>query len=53
MGEDKLQTFINFVLGYLSKITLPVKRGTFVEFRAGMLNISPIGNMNCENVLNT
>lgn len=43
MGEEKLQTFINFVLGYLSKITLPIKRGTFVEFRSGMLNISPIG----------
>ncbi|KAF7264475.1 phosphomannomutase [Rhynchophorus ferrugineus] len=43
MGEEKLQTFINFVLKYLSDIVLPVKRGTFVEFRAGMLNISPIG----------
>ncbi|RZC43322.1 PMM domain containing protein [Asbolus verrucosus] len=43
MGEEKLQTFINYVLGYLSKIVLPVKRGTFVEFRQGMINISPIG----------
>jgi len=43
MGEEKLQRFINFVLGYLSKVVLPVKRGNFVEFRAGMLNISPIG----------
>jgi len=43
MGEEKLQKFINFCLGYLSKIILPVKRGTFIEFRAGMLNISPIG----------
>lgn len=43
MGEDKLQKFINFVLGYLSKVVLPVKRGTFIEFRTGMLNISPIG----------
>lgn len=43
MGEDVLQKFINYVLYYLSTITLPVKRGTFVEFRAGMLNISPIG----------
>lgn len=43
MGEEKLQKFINFCLGYLSKITLPVKRGTFIEFRTGMLNISPIG----------
>ncbi|KAH8044833.1 phosphomannomutase [Aureococcus anophagefferens] len=23
------------------KVTLPVKRGTFIEFRTGMLNISP------------
>ncbi|KAK4874785.1 hypothetical protein RN001_014145 [Aquatica leii] len=43
IGEEKLQTFINFVLKYLSQITLPVKRGTFVEFRSGMLNISPVG----------
>lgn len=27
----------------MSKIKLPVKRGNFVEFRTGMINISPIG----------
>lgn len=27
----------------MSKITLPVKRGNFVEFRTGMINISPVG----------
>lgn len=43
MGEEKLQIFINYVLKYLSNVMLPVKRGTFVEFRAGMLNISPVG----------
>ncbi|XP_050302217.1 phosphomannomutase 2 [Anthonomus grandis grandis] len=43
MGEENIQKFINYCLEYLSKITLPVKRGTFVEFRSGMLNISPIG----------
>lgn len=43
MGEDKLQEFINFCLGYLSKINLPLKRGTFVEFRSGMINVSPVG----------
>lgn len=43
IGEEKLQKFINFCLRYLSEIVLPVKRGTFVEFRSGMLNISPIG----------
>ena len=46
LGEEKLQDFVNFVLGYLSKIRLPVKRGTFIEYRTGMLNVSPIGR-NC------
>ena len=46
IGEDELQKLINWVLAYLSKITLPIKRGTFIEFRTGMLNISPIGR-NC------
>lgn len=27
-------------------IELPLKRGTFIEFRKGMLNVSPIGR-NC------
>lgn len=46
LGEEKLQELINWILAYLSQITLPVKRGTFIEFRAGMLNVSPIGR-NC------
>lgn len=46
LGEERLQEFINFVLGYLSNIKLPKKRGTFIEFRNGMLNVSPIGR-NC------
>lgn len=43
LGEDRLKKFINFTLLCLSEIEIPVKRGTFVEFRTGMLNISPIG----------
>ncbi|EER17772.1 phosphomannomutase, putative [Perkinsus marinus ATCC 50983] len=43
LGEEKLQEMINFVLRYFSEITLPVKRGTFVEYRMGMLNFSPVG----------
>lgn len=43
IGEEKLQRFINFCLRYLSEVTLPVKRGTFIEFRLGMLNVCPIG----------
>uniref|UniRef100_A0A3B3BZK4 Phosphomannomutase n=1 Tax=Oryzias melastigma TaxID=30732 RepID=A0A3B3BZK4_ORYME len=43
MGEELLQDFINFCLNYMATIKLPKKRGTFIEFRNGMLNVSPIG----------
>lgn len=46
LGDDKLNRFINFVLHYIADLDIPVKRGTFIEFRNGMLNISPIGR-NC------
>nr|XP_019527110.2 probable phosphomannomutase [Aedes albopictus] len=46
LGEDVLKRFINFVLKYFSELDIPIKRGTFVEFRTGMLNVSPIGR-NC------
>ncbi|XP_055327975.1 phosphomannomutase 2-like [Paramacrobiotus metropolitanus] len=42
-GEEVLQDFINYALAYLSKIRLPLKRGTFIEFRKGMLNVCPVG----------
>ncbi|KAH9787980.1 phosphomannomutase [Citrus sinensis] len=40
------QEFINFTLHYIADLDIPIKRGTFIEFRSGMLNISPIGR-NC------
>ncbi|XP_015588585.1 phosphomannomutase isoform X2 [Cephus cinctus] len=43
IGEDALQDVINFALRYISELKLPFKRGTFIEFRTGMLNISPVG----------
>ena len=46
LGEDKLKRFVNFVLSYMATVDIPVKRGTFIEFRNGMLNISPVGR-NC------
>lgn len=46
LGEKRLQKFINFCLRYIADLDIPVKRGTFIEFRSGMLNISPIGR-NC------
>jgi len=41
-----LKELINFCLRELSEIDIPVKRGTFLEFRMGMLNLSPVGR-NC------
>lgn len=43
IGEEKLCTLINSILGLLSQEVLPQKRGTFIEYRNGMLNVSPIG----------
>ncbi|MCO5586816.1 hypothetical protein L7F22_040760 [Adiantum nelumboides] len=40
------QEFINFTLHYIADLNIPIKRGTFIEFRSGMLNVSPIGR-NC------
>merc|ERR1712046_63800 len=46
MGNDKIKPLINFILHYIADLDIPVKRGTFIEFRNGMLNVSPIGR-NC------
>lgn len=43
IGEENYKVFINDILNYLSCINIPIKRGTFVEFRTGMINISLIG----------
>ncbi|MCO5576663.1 hypothetical protein L7F22_030478 [Adiantum nelumboides] len=46
LGEERLKEFINFTLHYIADLDIPIKRGTFIEFRSGMLNVSPIGR-NC------
>lgn len=43
IGEEKCQRFINFCLRYLGGIEIPAKRGNFIEFRSGMINVCPIG----------
>ena len=40
LGEEKYKTLVNFVLKYLSEVDVPVKRGTFVEFRYGLVSHS-------------
>jgi phosphomannomutase len=46
LGEENLKTLVNFVLHYIADLDIPIKRGTFIEYRRGMLNFSPIGR-NC------
>lgn len=46
LGEEKYSKMVNFILRYIADLELPKKRGTFIEFRRGMINISPIGR-NC------
>ncbi|KIL56922.1 hypothetical protein M378DRAFT_172275 [Amanita muscaria Koide BX008] len=46
--EDRYKVLVNFILHYIADLDIPFhtekdKRGTFVEFRNGMINVSPIG----------
>lgn len=43
IGEEKLQKFINFCMSYMSNLTLPFKRGNFIEVRNGLVNVAPCG----------
>ena len=43
LGEDKIKILLNESLNYMSKLDIPKKRGTFVEFRNGMINLCPVG----------
>ena len=46
VGEEVIKRLINFSLKYIAEIDIPIKRGTFIEYRKGMINLSPIGR-NC------
>lgn len=46
LGEERLKKLVNFLLHQIADIDIPIKRGTFIEYRTGMLNVSPIGR-NC------
>lgn len=45
-SQSTLNSFVSECLLYISQLDIPVKTGTFVEFRNGVINISPIGR-NC------
>lgn len=46
LGEENIKKFVNFCLRYMSELDLPKKRGTFIEFRSGLINVCPVGR-NC------
>lgn len=46
LGEERQKELINFLLNKIADIDIPKKRGTFIEYRTGMFNVSPIGR-NC------
>ncbi|KAF8955566.1 phosphomannomutase [Flammula alnicola] len=43
LGEERYKPLVNFILHYIADLDVPIKRGTFVEFRKGIVNVSPIG----------
>ena len=46
LGNERIKRFVKRVLHLIADLDIPVQRGTFVELRNGMMNISPIGR-NC------
>jgi len=43
LGQEKYNRLAKFILRYLSDLDLPVRTGIFIEFRNGMINVSPVG----------
>ena len=43
IGEANYKKLVRFILHYVADLDIPIKRGTFIEFRNGMINVSPIG----------
>jgi phosphomannomutase len=43
LGDEKYKRLAKFCLRYIADLDIPVMRGTFIEFRNGMINVSPIG----------
>jgi phosphomannomutase len=41
--EDTLKEFIGFCLHYIADVDIPKKRGTFFEYRTGLINVCPVG----------
>lgn len=43
IGEERYKAMVKVILHHIADLDIPVKRGTFIEFRNGMINVSPVG----------
>jgi phosphomannomutase len=44
LGQEKYQRLARWILKYIASIEgIPKMTGTFIEFRNGMINVSPVG----------
>ncbi len=43
IGEKNYKNLVNICMSSLIELDPPIKRGTFIEARTGMINVSPIG----------
>lgn len=44
LGQEKYKQLVNFCLRYIADIDIPVKTGTFVEFRYFMVSVAPLNH---------
>lgn len=44
--QEQYNKFVNWCLRYIADLDIPVKSGTFIELRTGMVNLCPVGR-NC------
>lgn len=43
IGEENVQEWIKFILCYISRLELPFMRGSYIDYRHGMINVNPPG----------
>jgi len=49
LTRKEIIEMINWCLIYIAGLDLPLKRGLFIDYRSGLINVSPAGRWNTEN----
>jgi len=50
LTRKEITELINWSLIYIANLELPLKRGLFIDYRSGLINISPAGRISNENI---